>query len=362
MENKSSGARIHAENVRINYGRRAGILGVIGNCTLFLLKFAVGTASNSIAIIADSFNNLMDCTGSFITILGFHISAKGRDSRHPFGHGRAEYLCGLFIALIILSAAISLGKSSVQRLMEPETLTVTLPMFLVPLASVLIKTFLIMYITRINRSLDSSALRAAVREDYADMLITALTILTLLAAPRTDIPADGIAGLVITVFILWSGLTALRENMDLLMGTADRQLTEQICSIILGYDIFGRVISCAVHDYGPSAKTAVICVALNPRAAAMRNLSPQPSRKLRNAFAAGWDSAVSYTAIPGRSETPVTFRQYRWFPCAVSADSARHITKSGSRVSARSGFFTSGYGALGTNRTAAFRHHHRFYI
>ena len=68
----------------------------------------------------------------------------------------------------------------------------------------------------------------------------------------------------ITVFILWSGLTALRENMDLLMGTADRQLTEQICSIILGYDIFGRVISCAVHDYGPSAKTAVICVALNP--------------------------------------------------------------------------------------------------
>ena len=264
MENKSSGARIHAENVRINYGRRAGILGVIGNCTLFLLKFAVGTASNSIAIIADSFNNLMDCTGSFITILGFHISAKGRDSRHPFGHGRAEYLCGLFIALIILSAAISLGKSSVQRLMEPETLTVTLPMFLVPLASVLIKTFLIMYITRINRSLDSSALRAAVREDYADMLITALTILTLLAAPRTDIPADGIAGLVITVFILWSGLTALRENMDLLMGTADRQLTEQICSIILGYDIFGRVISCAVHDYGPSAKTAVICVALNP--------------------------------------------------------------------------------------------------
>ena len=163
MENKSSGARIHAENVRINYGRRAGILGVIGNCTLFLLKFAVGTASNSIAIIADSFNNLMDCTGSFITILGFHISAKGRDSRHPFGHGRAEYLCGLFIALIILSAAISLGKSSVQRLMEPETLTVTLPMFLVPLASVLIKTFLIMYITRINRSLDSSALRAAVR-------------------------------------------------------------------------------------------------------------------------------------------------------------------------------------------------------
>ncbi len=265
MENRNESMRISPENVRVNYGRRAGILGVIGNCILFLIKFAMGTASNSIAIIADSFNNLMDCTGSFITILGFHISGKGRDSRHPFGHGRAEYLCGLFIALIILWAAVSLGKNSLQRLMEPEALTVTPLMFLVPLVSVLIKTFLILYITRVNRFLDSSALRAAVREDYADMLITALTIFTLLAAPHTDIPVDGIAGLLITVFIMWSGLTALRENMDLLMGTADRQLTEQISAILLEYDIFEKIVSSAVHDYGPSSKVAVICVTLNPR-------------------------------------------------------------------------------------------------
>ncbi len=286
MENKNTCACRASGNARVNCGRRAGIFGVAGNCALFLLKFAVGTASNSIAIIADSFNNLMDCTGSFITILGFHISGKGRDSRHPFGHGRAEYLCGLFIALIILSAAVSLGKSSVQRLMEPETLTVTLPMFLVPLASVLVKTFLILYLTRVNRSLDSSALRAAVREAYADMLITALTIFTLLAAPRTGVPVDGIAGLLITVFILWSGLTALRENTDLLMGTADRKLMEDIRAVLLEYDLFETVISCAVHDYGPSSKAAVICVALNPHcsrdAESVSETIAEASGQLRN--------------------------------------------------------------------------------
>ena len=249
---------------RVNYGRRAGIFGVIGNCVLFLIKFIMGTASNSIAVIADSFNNLMDCAGACITIIGFHISGKGRDSRHPFGHGRAEYLCGLFIALIIISAAVSLAKSSVQRLISPEPLHVTSLMFLVPLISVSIKTFLIIYITKINKKLNSSALRAAVREDYADMLITALTIFTLIASPHTALPIDGIAGLIIAVIIMWSGLTALKENMDLLIGTAaDTGLSEDARAVVLEYDVFEKILSFTVHDYGPSAKLAVICVSLN---------------------------------------------------------------------------------------------------
>lgn len=274
---------------RINYGRRAGIYGVIGNCLLFLVKFIMGTASNSIAVIADSFNNLMDCAGSAITIIGFHIAGKERDSRHPFGHGRAEYLCGLFIALIIISAAVSLAKNSVQRLISPEPLHVTHLMFLVPLVSVLIKTFLIIYITKINKNLNSSALRAAVREDYADMLITVLTIFTLIAAGRTSLPVDGIAGLIIAFFILWSGLTALKENMDLLIGTAaDKTLAEDAQAVVLEYDVFEKVVSFTIHDYGPSAKLAVICVSLNPgyctETGCISSAVAEVSRRLRDSL------------------------------------------------------------------------------
>lgn len=255
---------MYKKDTRINYGCRAGIVGAAGNFLLFLIKFIMGTASNSIAVIADSFNNLMDGAGSGITIIGFYVSGKGRDSRHPFGHGRAEYICGLFIALIIISAAVSLAGNSVQRLLAPEPLHVTPIMFLVPLISVCIKTFLIIYITKINCHLNSPALRAAVRENYADMLVTALTILTLLTASRSALPTDGIAGLLIAVFIMWSGLTALKENMDLLIGTAaDSDLSADARAVILEYDIFNQIRSFTIHDYGPSEKLAVICVSLN---------------------------------------------------------------------------------------------------
>ena len=109
--------------------------------------------------------------------------------------------------------------------------------------------------------LNSSALRATVRESCADMLITALTIMTLLISPYTDVPVDGIAGLIIAVFITWSGLTALAENMDLLIGRrADKTLENDIRSLILSYGVFEEVVSLAIHDYGPNEQIAVINV------------------------------------------------------------------------------------------------------
>lgn len=255
-------------------GITVGILGAAGNIILFTIKFIMGTMANSIAIIADSFNNLVDCASSLITIVGFHISGKGRDEKHPFGRGRVEYLCGFIIALMILAAAFSLGKRSFSRLLEPQQLTVTSAMFLVPMCSVLIKSCLIYYTTRINRLLDSSALRATVRESYADMLITMLTIITLLSAPRTDLPVDGIAGLIIAVFITWSGLTALSENMDLLIGkAADKSLEENVKQLILSYSVFSEMISLEIHDYGPNERIAVINVKLQQTSPSENDIS-----------------------------------------------------------------------------------------
>jgi cation diffusion facilitator family transporter len=250
---------------RKHLGSTVGIIGVLGNCILFVIKFVMGSIANSIAIIADSFNNLIDCTSSLITIIGFQMSCKGRDKKHPFGHGRIEYICGFMIALLILFAAFSLGKRSFMRLLSPEPLTVHTVMFLVPMCSILIKSCLIYYTTRINRTLGSSALRATVRESYADILITFLTITTLLTSPHTSLPIDGIAGLIIAVFIMWSGLTALSENMDLLIGKCiDETLEAGVRKCILSYDIFERIVSFSVHDYGPDEQIAIIQVELKP--------------------------------------------------------------------------------------------------
>lgn len=255
---------------RKKLGTRVGILGVSGNCVLFIIKFAMGTAANSIAIIADSFNNLIDGTSSLITISGFQLSGRKRDAKHPFGYGRTEYICGFIIALMILAAAFSLGKRSFMRLMNPEKISVENIMFLVPMCSILIKVSIIYYTKRMNRILDSSALRASVREAYADILITFLTIITLLTAPYTDFPVDGAAGLAITLFIMWSGLTALSENMDLLIGKcADKALEENVRSLMMDYEVFESVISFNLHDYGPQEQIAVIHVMLK------RSLPPE---------------------------------------------------------------------------------------
>lgn len=259
-------------------GIKVGALGAAGNITLFVIKFMMGTMANSIAMIADSFNNLVDCTSAVITVAGFYISGKGRDEKHPFGRGRIEYICGFIIALMILGAAFSLGRRSFSRLLHPEALTVSALMFLVPLCSVLIKSCLIYYTTRVNRKLNSSALRATVRESYADMLITALTILTLLTSPYTDIPVDGIAGLIIAVFITWSGLTALSENMDLLIGRgADKALESDIRKLILSYGVFEDIITIMVHDYGPDEQIAVIKVRLKQASPPEQDERERPS-------------------------------------------------------------------------------------
>lgn len=249
---------------RKTLGRKAGIAGIFGNLVLFFIKFFAGSAANSIAVIADSFNNLLDGSSSLITIIGFQASGRARDEKHPFGHGRMEYICGFLIALMILGAACSLGLRSLKRLLEPETVAVSAFMFLVPLSSVLIKSCLIAYTVRINRMLDSPALRASIRESYADMLITLLTVVTLLTAPVTAIPVDAIAGMIIAVFILWSGLTALSENMDLLLGRrADDSLQREIRTLLLSYPPFQEMLSLYIHDYGPDQQFAVIQVRLS---------------------------------------------------------------------------------------------------
>lgn len=273
---------------RKTLGRKAGIAGIIGNLLLFLIKIFAGTAANSIAVIADAFNNLLDSSSSVITIIGFQASGRGRDEKHPFGHGRMEYICGFLIALIILGAACSLGLRSVKRLLFPEEITVHALMFLVPISSIVIKSRLIAYTVHINRVLDSPALRASIRESYADILVTLLTLFTLLLAPCTEIPVDAMAGLVIAVFILWSGLTALSENMDLLIGRrADDSLEARIRALLLEYSAFREVCSLYIHDYGPDQQFAVIRVRLcvpQPSEDALQQALEAAGTRLREEF------------------------------------------------------------------------------
>ena len=127
------------EDVRRKYGMLTGIVGIILNLFLFAAKFSVGIITSAISVTADAFNNLSDAGSSIITLIGFKLSGQKPDNEHPFGHGRIEYISGLFVSVIILIVAFELVKSSIVKIIHPEEVAVSALTFVFLTLSILIK-------------------------------------------------------------------------------------------------------------------------------------------------------------------------------------------------------------------------------
>ena len=109
--------------VRQSYGRLSGTVGILCNVILFAVKLLAGFLTGAVSVMADAFNNLSDAASSVVTLIGFHMAGKPADPDHPFGHGRIEYLSGLFIAAAILMTGFELLKTSVEKILYPGDLT-----------------------------------------------------------------------------------------------------------------------------------------------------------------------------------------------------------------------------------------------
>lgn len=248
-------------HTRQTEGCRAGMAGLAGNLLLAGGKLAVGMVSNSIAVMADAFNNAADAFSSLVTLVGFKLSGKAGDEKHPYGYGRMEYVSGFVVALVILVTALSLGKAAVWRLLDPAPVE-TAPLFgAVLLASVAVKLGLAWYTFGLNRRLDSSALRAAVTDNVADAAVTGVTLAGMLLNSHTTFPVDACTGLLVVALLLYSGWRALWENLDFLLGRgAGERLTEQVRAAVLAHGEFAAVLSFDMHDYGPNARMAALRV------------------------------------------------------------------------------------------------------
>ena len=136
--------------VRRQYGMLCGCVGVGLNALLFLGKLLAGTVSGSIAITADAFNNLSDAGSSLVTMLGFRLAGQKPDPGHPFGHGRFEYISGLIVAMAILLMGFELGKSSVEKILHPESVRFSALAVVILLVSVAVKIYMWAYNRRIG--------------------------------------------------------------------------------------------------------------------------------------------------------------------------------------------------------------------
>lgn len=238
--------------VRQSYGTLCGAVGIGLNILLFLGKWIAGFLSGSIAITADAFNNLSDAGSSIITLIGFRISGQRPDPEHPFGHGRMEYISGLLVSVAILVMGIELVKSSVEKLFHPEPIESSPVIIGILAASILVKLYMFYYNRAIGKKIESTAMHAIAMDSLSDTASTALVLAATLISQLTGLLLDGWFGILVGLFILYTGASTIKETMDLLLGQPPKdEFIDEIREIVTSHKLVYGIHDLIVHDYGP---------------------------------------------------------------------------------------------------------------
>lgn len=238
-------------STREGYGQFVSVAGICVNLLLSAVKLVIGLMSGAISIVADAFNNLSDVGSSVIMLAGFKIAAKPADEEHPFGHGRAEYLAGLFIAAAMILVGGELLYSSIKKIITPEDLTVDQITLLVLSLSVAAKFFLGLFYRHAARKINSSAIAAAALDSFTDCLATGVVIISVGVYINFNVNIDGGAGIFIAAFILHSGFTSLKEILNPLLGDKPNQeLIDGIKKIVMDSPKVLGVHDLIIHSYG----------------------------------------------------------------------------------------------------------------
>lgn len=243
---------VEDKKVREAYSVLSGILGIICNLVLFVVKFTIGLIMDSIAIISDAFNNFSDMGSSLIAIIGAKMSNRHPDKEHPFGHGRIEYISALIVSFIIMLVGFELLKSSFQKILHPEAIYFSLPLVTILLLSMLIKIWMFSYNKYIAKRINSGVIKAAAFDSLSDFAATAAVIISTIAGQFISFPIDGIAGLLVSLFIMYTGFEVAKDTIGILLGTPpNKELVNQLNKIILSADGIIGSHDLIVHDYGP---------------------------------------------------------------------------------------------------------------
>ena len=238
-------------STREGFGKFVSVAGICVNLLLSGVKLAVALISGSISILADAFNNLSDCATSAIMLAGFRIAAKPADEEHPFGHGRAEYLAGLFIAAGMIFAGGKLLWMSVEQIINPEELNTGLFTILVLICSVAAKLFLGLFYRHAARKINSETIQTAALDSFTDCLATSVVIISVFVYDKFNVNIDGGAGVFVSAFILRGGFSSLKEILTpLLGGKANQDLIDGIKKTVDDVPEILDVHDLIVHSYG----------------------------------------------------------------------------------------------------------------
>ena len=238
--------------VRASYGKLSGIVGIVCNVLLFAVKFLLGTLTASVAITADAFNNLGDASSGIVSFLGFKMASRPADKEHPYGHARYEYLAGLTVCVLILVIGVELLKESFGKILHPEQVNFSWITVIVLLLAIGIKLWLAVFNRTLGKRINSQTLLATAADSRNDVIATGTVILATVLSYVTKVQLDGYMGLLVALFILYSGVNLVKETLDPILGkAADEELVKEIEKRIMSYPGVLGTHDLMIHDYGP---------------------------------------------------------------------------------------------------------------
>lgn len=237
--------------VRGRYANVAGVYGVVTNLILGLAKLFVGSLSHSVSIIADAANSLSDCATSVLTIIGFRLAGKKPDHEHPYGHARYEYVAGFVIALFMLAMGCVFAKESIVKIISPQELVISRLTYVMLFLAILGKVSQMFVYSDFAKAIGSKTLEANAQDTKNDIVSSSAIFVAMLVMGVFKVNVDGYLGLAVSVFVIVSSLSTLKEELEPIIGIVPTpQRVKEITDALMSYDVVIGIHDLAIHNYG----------------------------------------------------------------------------------------------------------------
>ena len=226
-----------SDNKKFILIKRAGILGIIGNIFLLIIKATVGFLSKSQAMIADSINSAGDIFASLMTFIGNHIASVPSDEDHNLGHGKAEYIFSMFIGIAMIVVSAKLFFDSIVTLILGEKLIFSWFLIIVCIVTIIVKLSLFLYTYLANKKYHSILLEANMKDHRNDCIVTTFTLISVILTLFNIYWFDGVVGIGISIWICYTGINIFMESYNVLMDISiDDKTKDLILKIAHNYN------------------------------------------------------------------------------------------------------------------------------
>lgn len=240
---------------RSRVGIFTGIVGIVVNLCLVILKLVAGFITGAVSITADAANNFSDAASSIVTLIGFKMAGKPADKEHPYGHGRMEYIAGLVVAELILLMGAELLHTSVLKIIHPDKVIFSIVSIVILVFSILAKVFLALINNKLGHKFNSTTMLATASDSRNDVLATSVVLISVILTSFSNFNFDAYAGALVAILVLIAGVCTIRDTVSPLLGKApDEKMVSGIKRIVLSNNKIYGFHDLIVHDYGPGRK------------------------------------------------------------------------------------------------------------